>query len=99
MSLPQLPGPNADIWDWQRLGTCRGAASSVFFHPDGERGNARLRREQRAKELCLGCPVLTQCREHALRVGEPYGIWGGLGEAERAMILKVHGRPRGTLAG
>ena len=99
MSIRQRPGPKADSWAWQRLGACRGAASSVFFHPEGGRGNARLRRERRAKELCLGCPVLTQCREHALRVGEPYGIWGGLGEAERAMILKVHGRPRGTLAG
>ncbi|MFT4202019.1 WhiB family transcriptional regulator [Gordonia sp. (in: high G+C Gram-positive bacteria)] len=98
MSIPALPGPNADIWDWQRLGTCRGEASSVFFHPDGERGRARARREQRAKELCHSCPVLAQCREHALRVGEPYGIWGGLGETERAMILKGRGR-RGNLAG
>ncbi|MEI7544003.1 MAG: WhiB family transcriptional regulator, partial [Mycobacteriaceae bacterium] len=39
MLQPQhLPGPNADIWDWQMAGHCRGADSSVFFHPDGERG-------------------------------------------------------------
>ncbi|EUA07200.1 transcription factor WhiB family protein [Mycobacterium xenopi 4042] len=36
----QLPGPNADIWDWQLRGLCRGVDSSVFFHPDGERGRA-----------------------------------------------------------
>ena len=30
----QLPGPNADIWNWQLQGLCRGIDSSVFFHPD-----------------------------------------------------------------
>ena len=84
--MPQpthLPGPNADIWDWQMRGSCRGADSSVFFHPDGERGRARTRRELHAKEICQACPVLAQCRSHALSVSEPYGIWGGMSEAER----------------
>jgi WhiB family redox-sensing transcriptional regulator len=31
----------------------------------------------------MGCPVRIQCAEHALRVREPYGIWGGLSEEER----------------
>jgi WhiB family redox-sensing transcriptional regulator len=84
----QLPGPNADIWDWQMHGLCRGVDSSVFFHPDGERGRARAQREMRAKEMCRSCPVITQCRSHALAVGEPYGIWGGLSESEREMLLK-----------
>ena len=65
----QLPGPNADIWDWQMAGHCRGVDSSMFFHPDGERGRARAQREMRAKELCRSCPVITQCRSHALAVG------------------------------
>ncbi|AEF42470.1 WhiB-like protein [Hoyosella subflava DQS3-9A1] len=63
--------------------------SSVFFHPDGERGRARLERERRAKALCRECPVLAQCREHALTVGEPYGIWGGMSESERMHVMKV----------
>ena len=84
----QLPGPNADIWDWQMNGLCRGADSSMFFHPDGERGRERSARENRAKAMCQSCPVLTECRTHALRVGEPYGIWGGLSESERELLLK-----------
>ena len=84
----QLPGPNADIWDWQMSGLCRGVDSSMFFHPDGERGRARSQREMRAKEMCRSCPVVTQCRSHALAVGEPYGIWGGLSESERELLLK-----------
>lgn len=84
----QLPGPNADIWDWQMKGLCRGVDSSVFFHPDGERGHARTARENRAKALCRQCPVLVDCRTHALDVGETYGIWGGLSESEREILLK-----------
>jgi len=31
-----------------------------------------------------------QCREHALSVGEPYGIWGGLSANEREELLANH---------
>ena len=60
----------------------------MFFHPDGERGRARMQREQRAKEMCRQCPVIQECRSHALEVGEPYGVWGGLSESERDLLLK-----------
>ena len=83
----RLPGPNADVWDWQLHAACRGMASSYFFHPEGERGPARARRELRAKAVCLDCPALLSCRQHALDVHEPYGIWGGLSEGERQQIL------------
>ena len=93
--MPQpkkLPGPQMDVWDWQVHGSCRGKDSSFFFHPEGERGHARTRRELRATAICNVCPVLEQCRSHALKVAEPYGIWGGLSEAERDFIL--HPRKR-----
>jgi WhiB family redox-sensing transcriptional regulator len=38
--------------------------------------------------MCRTCPVMAQCRAHALDVGEPYGIWGGLSETERELLLK-----------
>ncbi len=92
----QLPGPNADIWNWQLQGLCRGVDSSMFFHPDGERGRARMQREQRAKDMCRRCPVIEECRSHAMDVGEPYGVWGGLSESERDLLLKGGiGRSRG----
>lgn len=67
---------------------CRNVDSATFFHPDGERGRARALRERRAKDICARCPVISQCRSHALSVGEPYGIWGGLSESERDLMLK-----------
>lgn len=85
--IRRLPGPNADHWDWQLRSACRGLKSSYFFHRDGERGPSRAKREARAKAICQRCPVVVQCRQHALAVREPYGIWGGLSEPERARII------------
>ncbi|WP_055712451.1 WhiB family transcriptional regulator [Streptomyces torulosus] len=90
----RLPGPNADLWDWQLLAACRGVDSSLFFHPEGERGAARSARENSAKEVCMRCPVRAQCAAHALAVREPYGVWGGLTEDEREELM---GRARHRL--
>jgi WhiB family transcriptional regulator, redox-sensing transcriptional regulator len=79
----RLPGPNADLWDWQLRGLCRGKDSSLFFHPEGERGAARNSREVAAKEICMNCPVRISCAQHALKVREPYGVWGGMTEEDR----------------
>jgi WhiB family transcriptional regulator, redox-sensing transcriptional regulator len=79
----RLPKPVAHEWDWQLKGSCQGLNSSIFFHPDGERGSARSRRADRAKAICQRCPVLDQCRRYALAAREPYGVWGGLTEEER----------------
>lgn len=88
MSLVDLlPGPNADLWDWQLQGACRGENSEVFYHPDGERGRSRQLRENRAKAICRNCPVIEACRAHALECNEPFGVWGGMTEAERAAHL------------
>jgi WhiB family redox-sensing transcriptional regulator len=73
-------------------------ASSYFFHPEGERGPARARREAQAKAICLSCPALAACRRHALAVHEPYGIWGGLSESERQQLLLAEGEPTGTVS-
>jgi WhiB family redox-sensing transcriptional regulator len=83
VDVSRLPGPISETWDWQRLAACRGRNSDMFFHPRAERGQAREERVERAKEICRGCPVIVECRHHALTVYEPYGIWGGLDESER----------------
>ena len=83
----RLPKPSSDVWEWQLKGACRGMDSAFFFHPEGERGPARASREARAKAVCQRCPVIEECRRHALAVQEPYGIWGGLSESERDRLL------------
>ena len=86
-NLSRLPGPFADVWDWQRNGACRGRDSAQFFHPDGERGASRTRRELAAKAVCRTCPVRPECAAHALAAKEPYGVWGGFTETERLRLL------------
>ncbi|HEX5597363.1 MAG TPA: WhiB family transcriptional regulator [Micromonosporaceae bacterium] len=85
----RLPRPVSELWDWQRLGACRGRDSAQFFHPEGERGSSRALREAQAKSLCASCPVRAECVAHALSVREPYGVWGGFSEAERLHLLAV----------
>lgn len=94
--VSRLPVVVAEEWEWQLQGSCRGADSSLFFHTDNERGSARERRETRAKAICQTCPVLAQCRRHAMTVQEPYGIWGGLGEIERRELFLQQRRAHRT---
>jgi len=61
----------------------------VFFPPTHfERKIERAQREQRAKEICRTCPVVDECLDYALTIREPHGIWGGLNEGERRLLLE-----------
>jgi WhiB family redox-sensing transcriptional regulator len=85
----RLPGAIGELWEWQLQAACRGMDISIFYHPKGEQKRAREGRIADAKATCNTCPVMRDCREHALSVREPYGIWGGLSEYERADLLGV----------
>lgn len=85
--ISRLPDPIQESYDWQYQGACVDHDTEEFFSPDAERGPSRRNREEAAKALCATCPVLRECREHALRVEEPYGVWGGLTINERAEII------------
>lgn len=75
--------------DWWNKAACREMGSDLFFDPYDETCHARAERVSLAKTICRQCAVLTDCREYALQQGEPYGIWGGLSEHERALQLGV----------
>ncbi|MFH9353614.1 WhiB family transcriptional regulator [Kitasatospora sp. NPDC017646] len=67
---------------WHRCTTtpgCSARRAAAF----GERGEARREREGQARSVCRACPVRTACAAFAVRTGEPFGIWGGLTEADR----------------
>jgi WhiB family redox-sensing transcriptional regulator len=75
---------------WQLRASCRGPESVLFFPPTtSERRDERELRERRAKAICATCPVRSECREYALEIREPHGIWGGLNEVERRALLEV----------
>jgi hypothetical protein len=67
--------------DWIERAACAGWPNIEDFYP----ANGSISPEIRA--LCTGCPVRMDCLAHALDHGE-YGTWGGVGEGERAQMIR-----------
>lgn len=89
--MPQQPlaqVPDDVTWFWQEHGACLGVDPTLFFHPQNERGNARMKRDQSAQAVCARCPVRLDCADYAIRAREPYGVWGGLTEDDRQQIYR-----------
>jgi hypothetical protein len=55
---------------------------------DGRQEAERDIRESEAKALCYTCPYRWRCLEYAIIHGERYGVWGGMGEAERKRFME-----------
>ncbi len=86
-AAPAQRSPKDLAGPWHSEAACRRDEAGLFFAPSQEPTAARLSREQAAKSVCARCPVLLECREHALLQPEPYGVWGGLTAAERRVVL------------
>ncbi|KAA0917891.1 WhiB family transcriptional regulator [Dietzia sp. ANT_WB102] len=69
-------------WAWADYGNCQ-ELPDLFYNSEDEAKSLRRRKESAAKKLCGRCPVIAQCRAHALAGRELYGVWGGMTEAER----------------
>ena len=87
MSYEDANRSSEDERTWQLAARCRGVDPDLFFHPEDERGKARRARQVRAKQICMACPVLDQCRAYSLRGREAFGVWGGISEEERRTVL------------
>lgn len=44
--------------------------------------------QNRAKAVCTGCPVRTECLAYALDHRIEHGVWGGMTEKERRGLLR-----------
>jgi WhiB family redox-sensing transcriptional regulator len=83
-------------YGWQWRAACRGEDSSLFFAPNyPETREEKGSRERQAKAICARCPVRIDCLEYAVRIREHHGIWGGLNELERRILIRQ--RERATL--
>jgi len=65
---------------WAAKGACRSTDPDVLF----VQGAA----QNRAKAVCLGCPVRTECLADALDHKIEFGVWGGMTERERRALLR-----------
>lgn len=68
---------------WTARAACRDVDPELFF-PSGDARPARLQ-EQRALQVCSGCPVREPCREWALAL-QPVGVWGGTTAVQRGRL-------------
>lgn len=66
-------------------------AKDVDFYPEPGRGYPE--RVAEAKAVCKSCPIQMQCLEYAIK-NEEFGIWGGLGPAERDSMRRSRRAPR-----
>ncbi|SBV03783.1 WhiB family transcriptional regulator, redox-sensing transcriptional regulator [Streptomyces sp. MnatMP-M77] len=60
------------------------ACSSV--HPEEMFADSAT--QKRAKALCMGCPVRTECLAEALDNRIEFGVWGGMTERARRALLR-----------
>jgi WhiB family redox-sensing transcriptional regulator len=72
---------------------CAGMGPDLFF-PPGERTVEAQEDVERAKLVCLACPVRLQCLVEALVFNAEDGIWGGFTSIERRQLLVENGHMR-----
>lgn len=65
---------------WYERAACRGADTEELF--------ANSAAQNRAKAVCSGCPVRTECLSEALDGRVEFGVWGGMTERERRALLR-----------
>ena len=58
------------IEDWTPSAACRQAQPDELFVRGAE--------QNKAKQLCTGCPVRTECLAEALDNQIEWGVWGGM---------------------
>jgi hypothetical protein len=76
---------------WWQAAYCRGADPDIFFPLPGDQAGIEL-----ALRICESCPVQVPCRRYALGRRERYGIWGGLTEESRELIMRMRPAVRPT---
>lgn len=82
-----LHAPTGDELEWQAQGLCRMPGQNpLWWFPENPEKQFK---SQRAKNTCLVCPVIEQCRAWALERHEVHGVWGGMTEKERTRYWKA----------
>lgn len=74
--LEEWVSRSRDDHPWQREALCHGMDPRVFFEPA---------HKALARRTCAHCPVVADCREHALDHHES-GVWGNTDDDEREEI-------------
>ncbi|MFJ1993017.1 WhiB family transcriptional regulator [Streptomyces asiaticus] len=79
------PTTHAAPRDWRNAALCRDNPDLWF--PNGKTGH-HLVQIRKAKQICRTCPVMQLCGQWAIDTRQEYGIFGGMDEHERRVLLR-----------
>ncbi|GGD12874.1 WhiB family transcriptional regulator [Nocardioides daphniae] len=68
------------VEDWSSKAACKDSSPDQLFVRGAE--------QNKAKQLCNGCSVRTECLAEALDNQIEWGVWGGMTERERRALLR-----------
>jgi WhiB family redox-sensing transcriptional regulator len=68
------------LHDWTAQAACNAADPDELFVTGAA--------QNRAKAVCQGCVVRTECLADALDNNVEFGVWGGMTERERRALLR-----------
>jgi WhiB family redox-sensing transcriptional regulator len=71
---------NMWVEDWAPSAACRKTKPDELFVRGAEQNKAKL--------VCNGCPVRSECLAEALDNQIEWGVWGGMTERERRALLR-----------
>ena len=80
MSVVLSSSTAADPQAWVAASACRNADPDELFVTGAA--------QNRAKAVCMGCSVRTECLSDALDNRVEFGVWGGMTERERRALLR-----------
>lgn len=78
--MPKLDGSAHWTQDWTARSACKTSDPDELFVSGAA--------QNRAKAVCQGCPVRTECLSDALDNRVEFGVWGGMTERERRALLR-----------
>jgi len=77
--------------------SCTGMDIELFY-PKGEEQAKRAGDYRSLRQTCANCPVLTKCRDWAVK-HEDYGFWGGMSTYERRVYREENNIQYSVLTG
>lgn len=80
MPSTELRDSSDESREWASMGRCVGRDPDELFVTGAA--------QRVAAKVCNGCPVRLQCLSDALDNRVEFGVWGGLTERQRRMLLR-----------
>lgn len=80
MASTELRESSDESREWASMGRCVGRDPDELFVTGAA--------QRVAAKVCNGCPVRLQCLSDALDNRVEFGVWGGLTERQRRMLLR-----------